>query len=339
MPRVSDQTSCAQPKVSVPMITYNHEKFVAQAIESVLMQETDFPVELVIGEDCSTDSTRKIVQEYAARYPNAIRALLPEHNLGMMPNAIATLTACRGEYLALLEGDDYWTHAAKLKKQVAAMESHPDWALCFHRVRFVSNETGETAGFMPPGPQRQVSTVEDLLITSPMHTCSILCRNGLVNPWPDWMLGLAMGDYPLQVLTALHGKIGFMDEVMADYRMHEGGVWANRGSAWQTCKYSEMLSVLRTHLPRSCQRILLPIEAKYYFSASIQYYCENQYALARRLAWKPILRHFLKPGFPRRDGLRTLYTLYFTDRLRTRIGRIRRRLFAAQQHTLSKPPC
>src|ERR1039457_6922720 len=104
MPRVSEQSSCAQPKVSVSMITYNHEKFIAQAIEGVLRQETDFPVELVIGEDCSTDGTRKVVQDYATRYPNVIRALLPASNLGMMRNAVETLRACRGEHLAALEG-------------------------------------------------------------------------------------------------------------------------------------------------------------------------------------------------------------------------------------------
>ena len=96
-------------KVSVCMITYNHERFIAQAIESVLMQETDFRVELVIGEDCSTDGTRAIVREFGERFPERIRLLLPEHNLGMMPNFVATLSACRGQYVALLEGDDYWT--------------------------------------------------------------------------------------------------------------------------------------------------------------------------------------------------------------------------------------
>jgi hypothetical protein len=100
MIRVAEQTGCDQPTVSVAVITYNHEQFIAQAIESVLMQETEFVVELVIGEDCSTDGTRRIVQAYAGKYPNVIRALLPERNLGMAMNYEAVWQACRGKYIA-----------------------------------------------------------------------------------------------------------------------------------------------------------------------------------------------------------------------------------------------
>ena len=121
MIRVAEQTAFDRPTVSVAVITYNHEKFIGQAIESVLMQETAFVVELVIGEDCSTDGTRRIVQAYAEKYPNVIRALLPEKNLGMARNYDAVWQACRGKYIAWLEGDDYWRTPQKLQKQVALM--------------------------------------------------------------------------------------------------------------------------------------------------------------------------------------------------------------------------
>ena len=92
--------------VSVCMITYNHEAYIAQAIEGVLMQQTDFPIELVIGEDCSTDRTRAICLEYQQRHPGIIRLALRERNIGMMPNFVQTLQACEGKYIALCEGDD-----------------------------------------------------------------------------------------------------------------------------------------------------------------------------------------------------------------------------------------
>mgnify|MGYP001248218371 CR=1 FL=1 len=122
--------STQQPLVSVHMITYNHEKYIAQAIEGVLMQKTNFLFELVIGEDCSTDSTRVICKEYADRYPNIIK-LLPDagKNLGMMENAIRTTMACTGKYIALCEGDDYWTDPYKLQKQVDFLEAHNDYGL------------------------------------------------------------------------------------------------------------------------------------------------------------------------------------------------------------------
>jgi glycosyltransferase involved in cell wall biosynthesis len=118
------------PKVSVCMMTYNHERFIAQAIESVLEQKTSFDLELVIGEDCSTDGTRKIVAEYARKYPEKIKAMFRETNLGMTANGIQTLRECRGRYIALLEGDDYWTDPLKLQKQVDFLDVHPTCTAC-----------------------------------------------------------------------------------------------------------------------------------------------------------------------------------------------------------------
>src|SRR3712207_1086613 len=101
-------------KVSVLMLAYNHEKFIAQALDSALMQQVNFDYEIVIGEDCSTDNTRDILIRYQKEYPHRIRLLLPEKNLGMHDNLIQTFKACRGDYIAFLEGDDYWTSPNKL---------------------------------------------------------------------------------------------------------------------------------------------------------------------------------------------------------------------------------
>ncbi len=121
----------ADPLVSVKMITYNHAPFIAQAIEAVLQQKTNFPFELVIGEDCSTDGTRKIVFEYQEKYPDIIRVLTSEKNVGMKKNSYRTIKACRGKYIAFCEGDDYWHREDKLQKQVAYLESHPECGLVF----------------------------------------------------------------------------------------------------------------------------------------------------------------------------------------------------------------
>ena len=122
--------------VSVCMITYNHENFIREAIDGVLMQKTDFPIELIIGEDCSTDGTRKIVMEYARKYPDIIRPLLPDSNLGMMKNFIETMQAATGKYIALCEGDDYWTDPYKLQKQVDFLEANEEYSLCCHRFNY-----------------------------------------------------------------------------------------------------------------------------------------------------------------------------------------------------------
>lgn len=107
-----------KPFVSVKTITYNHEKFIAQCIEGIMMQKTNFAFEYIIGEDCSTDSTMEIVQEYARRYPDVIRIITAEKNVGAVENDNRTDRACRGKYVAFCEGDDFWTDPYKLQKQV-----------------------------------------------------------------------------------------------------------------------------------------------------------------------------------------------------------------------------
>jgi len=119
----------SEPLVSVKMLTYNHAPYIAQAIEGVLQQKTNFLFELVIGEDCSTDGTREIVFEYQKKYPDIIRVITSDRNIGGRKNSYRATKACRGKYVAFCEGDDYWHHAGKLQKQVDYMESHPECGL------------------------------------------------------------------------------------------------------------------------------------------------------------------------------------------------------------------
>lgn len=129
---ISDPAVLAKiPLVSVKMITYNHAPYIAQAIEGVLQQTTNFPIELIIGEDCSTDDTRKIVLEYQKRHPDIIRVLTSEKNVGMKMNGLRVMKACRGRYVAFCEGDDYWHHPYKLQKQVDYLEQNPECGLVY----------------------------------------------------------------------------------------------------------------------------------------------------------------------------------------------------------------
>jgi glycosyltransferase involved in cell wall biosynthesis len=127
--------------VSVKMITYNHASYIAQAIEGVLGQKTNFPFELVIGEDCSTDGTRETVFEYQKKYPNIIRVITSSTNVGMKKNGDRASKALRGKYVAWCEGDDYWQEPLKLQRQADYMETHPDWGLllCDSNVHYANN--------------------------------------------------------------------------------------------------------------------------------------------------------------------------------------------------------
>ena len=136
------------PLLSIVTITYNHEPFIAKTIEGVLMQQVKFPIELIIAEDCSTDGTRVICQRYAEQYPELIRLIMSDSNVGAIANERRAILAARGKYIAFCEGDDYWTDPYKLQKQVDFLETNPDYSICFHRfVNFntINNEKEDSS--------------------------------------------------------------------------------------------------------------------------------------------------------------------------------------------------
>ncbi len=229
-------------KLSVLMLTYNHENFIAQAIDTVLMQQVNFKYEIVVGEDCSIDKTRDILISYKNRYPDKIRLLLPPKNLGMMNNLMQTLEACNGKYVAIVEGDDYWTSVNKLQKQVDFLDNNPHLSTCFHNVNVVyddesleshpfhlSNSTYEHSTIKP----LPISKLEDIVQGNFIQTCSVMFRNKLYGSFPQWFITMPLGDWPLHVLNAQYGNIGYIDEILGVYRVHKGGVWSSNMSKFR----------------------------------------------------------------------------------------------------------
>lgn len=212
--------------VSICMITYNHESFIAQAIEGILMQETDFPFELVIGEDHSTDSTLSICREYSEKFPGKIRLITSPQNVGMTANFLRTYRACQGTYIAFCEGDDYWTDKQKLQKQANFLSENPLLSSCFHNVilkRQRNNEFSEWPLHEKPLPRKTFGTADVLgpwFIPSP----SFMFRNYPDFEIPDWFHNCKYGDLPFMLLLTLRGEIGYIDEIMAVYRLHDTGM-------------------------------------------------------------------------------------------------------------------
>jgi|SRR5579864_1106490 len=235
-------------KVSVMMITYNHERFIAQALESVLAQRVNFDYEIVIGEDCSTDRTREILVDFHRRYPGKIVMQLRERNIGAMRNFKATLAACRGEYIALLEGDDYWISEDKLQRQADFLDSHSDYAISCHRAR-VLDETGTWEhGSVFPSKPSDTYTISDLLEGNFIMTCSTVYRRNAIGQLPGWFSKMSLGDWPLCALIARRGKIALMDDVMTVYRVHSGGIWSTRPELHRHRETIRMLKALDKHL-------------------------------------------------------------------------------------------
>jgi glycosyltransferase involved in cell wall biosynthesis len=224
-------------KVSVLTITYNHEKYIAQAIDSILTQQVNFDYEIVIGEDASTDRTREIVLEYAKQHPDKIRVLLRDaaaaerdraRGLGGKANFVDGLQSCRGEFVALLDGDDYWTDAHKLQKLVDFLESHSECSLSFHDATVLFEDNSEAPRPLYPASQKEITTLAELVSTGVFPVpCTVLFRNKIFGELPESFNDVANGDWLLFILLAEHGDFGYFNEVMAAYRIHTAGFWSS----------------------------------------------------------------------------------------------------------------
>jgi glycosyltransferase involved in cell wall biosynthesis len=214
-------------KVSVCVITYNQEGYIRECLQGILDQETLFDVEIVIGEDGSTDGTRRQIMDIIELNPEANIRLLPdEGNLGMMPNFVRTLAACTGEYLAICEGDDYWTDAHKLQKQVDFMDQHPDYSLCFTNNEFYYEQENQTEKIR--NSDKDTLTIEDLLQKNWVATQTVLYRQRDDLDLNDRFQSLSVGDWPLHILHAQYGKVGHLDDFTAVYRVHGANSYLNK---------------------------------------------------------------------------------------------------------------
>ena len=224
------------PKLSICCITYNHANFIRQALDGFVMQKTNFPFEVIIHDDASTDGTADIIREYEQKYPEIIRPTYQSENQWSKGvNVLKTFVypKIQGQYVALCEGDDYWTDENKLQKQVDYLEAHPDVSVCFHPVKVIWEDGSQPDSIFPQPKYRfnkTVLTLEDLLKHNFIQTNSVVYRwnlKGKENTIPDGILPI---DYYMHLLHAQVGKIGFLHDVMAVYRRHAGGVWTGAGA-------------------------------------------------------------------------------------------------------------
>jgi len=220
------------PVVSVFCITYNHVNFIRDAIEGFLMQETTFPVEIFIHDDASTDGTAKIVREYAEKYPHLFWTLLQTENQWSKGNPnpyfFKLMQQQRGEFIALCEGDDYWTRKDKLQQQVNFLRLNNDCALCHHLVFYEGAEIKEDQRFFPaPKYHRKKIQGFELASGNFIKTCAILYRRKWINveKLNRITAGIRLGDWPLFAILSQFGAIGYLENCMAVYRIHAGGVW------------------------------------------------------------------------------------------------------------------
>jgi glycosyltransferase involved in cell wall biosynthesis len=234
------------PLVSVCLISYNQRRYIGQALESVLMQAGDFPIEIVVGDDSSDDGTIQALHGYGMQTAGKVRLLPVDRHRGLSGNILRTLEACRGRYVAIIEGDDYWTSPRKLARQVGLMEAHPETAVCFHDALKISENHGMPSNFVPDG-QKEVSGLDDLLAWNFIPSSSVVYRRQQSLPYPISFVPLPMSGWPMHALHAQFGSIRYIDDVMSVYRLHAGSAWSSSSWRVQTEGVFRALDVMNRH--------------------------------------------------------------------------------------------
>ncbi|MBB4200278.1 hypothetical protein CCR94_08300 [Rhodoblastus sphagnicola] len=241
-----------KPLVSILMLAYRHEAYIAQAIEGVLAQSCDFPIELIIAEDCSPDATRAIAEIYQCRHPEVIRIVTGDENIGVMRNFYRALAQCRGAYVAFCEGDDYWCNPTKLAKQIAMMEV--DAGLGMTHGNYVTarpSQTGWVVGGRGAHDGRGSDELSGDMFSLSLRelaprTCTMVVRRVVLDDLGDSVLGnpdYVAGDLPITVFCAANWRIGYLDEVVAVYRLSPNS--ATRNSFQSKLRFFEGLVKIR----------------------------------------------------------------------------------------------
>jgi len=212
------------PVVTVRTYTYQHGPYIRDCIEGVLAQKTTFPFEYIIGEDCSTDGTREIVLEYARRYPEVIRVVTADYNVGDKANVRRCINRTRGKYVALCEGDDYWISPLKLQRQVELMEANPEITFCFHNAFIVNTVTGGTILYYPTPLKPRLDFDQVCQISTP--TASLLARSDVLATMPAWRDQVIWQDLLFRLWCAHYGELAYLDAVMSVYRIRPSGMTA-----------------------------------------------------------------------------------------------------------------
>lgn len=218
------------PLVSICCLTYNHENFIRDTLEGFLMQQTNFPIEIIIHEDASTDNTANVIREYQAKHPHLIKPILQTENQYSQGKDVFSITVnqAQGKYIALCEGDDYWTDPLKLQKQVDFLETNPDFSICFHNVAIINEDYPERNRLFNDDLTPAISTLDNLLEgVNYIATCSAVVKTNLIRNLPDWFTNICFGDYALWIIASRHGKIKYINEIMGVYRIHQGGVYGH----------------------------------------------------------------------------------------------------------------
>ena len=242
--------------VSICCVTYNHDKFIAKALDGFIMQKTNFKYELLIHDDASTDNTQQIIKEYEAKYPEIIKPIYQvENQKSIMKRGVNikfNYSRAKGKYIALCEGDDYWTDPYKLQTQVDFLEANEEYTISFHNTQILKNNSELTNVKMLVSMPISMS---DLLDRNFIHTSSVVFKHNIIDFNDEIFKQSPFGDYPLFIMLLKKGKIHFINEYMSVYRLHEGGVWTKLSKVENINKKINFYTVIKDSFSEEKYRI------------------------------------------------------------------------------------
>lgn len=225
-----------KPQVAIECTAYNHEPYIRECLEGIVMQKTSFPFVAIVHDDASTDKTADIIKEYANKYPNIIKPILQKENQYSKPGKPIrkildkALEETGSNYIAWCEGDDYWTDPLKLQKQFDFMETHPEYSLYFHNASYYNQQEGKITGSFNRYPEDTTVPTETMIIQGGgfCPSCSLFYRAELMKDYPGFAKNYHIGDLPLQIYLAIMGKVYYSFQNMAVYRTMVPGSWTER---------------------------------------------------------------------------------------------------------------
>ncbi|MFY9589627.1 glycosyltransferase family 2 protein [Rickettsia endosymbiont of Halotydeus destructor] len=231
-------------KLSILLVSYNNEKYIREAIDSILMQQLAVAYEIVVADDCSTDNTRKIIEEYQLQNDNII-VLNSSKNLGITKNYQRAFRACKGEYIAVLEGDDYWTSPFKLLKQMEFLDNHQECSFCYNRFIRRDQFTGRFSLSDDMSHKKEILVTADLIshnFIGNFSTC--MYRKKIIEQIPDSLFEMEVYDWMFNIVNSQYGLIGYLKEPMSIYRIHKDGVWSQKT---QEKRNLDLLTIIPTY--------------------------------------------------------------------------------------------
>jgi glycosyltransferase involved in cell wall biosynthesis len=225
-----DEKRKPKTKISVIILSYNHEKFIKKCLDSILIQKGDFELEIILGDDKSQDNTRKILENYQKNHPKIIKQLPLNENMGVTKNLERCLKAVTGDYVAICEGDDYWTDPYKLKKQANFLDEKQHCSMCFNSILINFMDDTEK-NYISPNLSEESYTTHDLILENFIGNFSCcMYRSDVVKNLPKELFDLFTVDWFFNISCSEYGYIGFLNEQMSVYNIHSGGLWSGKSS-------------------------------------------------------------------------------------------------------------